>query len=411
MARYRFCFGFNTDIVMTMVAIIAMAGPGTMIRVTIQHLTAELYILIPSLLPNLFGCMVMGFHEGFAQSRSDKYVKAGIATGLAGSITTFSSFNNEINSLIITHDPQFGLYIGSIAATFIGGIILYFLGELVALTIFSTKKIEQEILHKVPGTKNKHRYQQSPQTEAEIDKDDSTQIELEPITNGHHHNGYDHNGHHHKDDENEDEDDIKVEPLKPPKSAHTEQSLKSTWHLHQDYDILIIWTVVFCVMYGICIPCSFLINGYLWEGIVMSPFGALSRWYLGKVFNKSSHDKIPLGTFIANICGSLLFTVLYVLSAEKDDIFWRYWESAFAGILTGFCGCLTTVSSFVHEKFKLKRNATMASKAKLKQEVLSCEHEFITYKISIIYFFLTLILAQTLSSIVNAIDVFAFGNP
>lgn len=406
----QFCFGFNTDIVMSMVAITAMAGPGTMIRVSIQHLTAKVVILIPSLLPNLFGCMIMGFHEGFAQSRSDKYVKAGIATGLAGSITTFSSFNNEINSLIITNEPQFGLYIASIAATFIGGIILYFLGELLALAIFSTKKIEQEILHNKPknGFKNGYKSQTKTSISTTTDMDEATQIELEPIQNGFHDN----------DEEDDKKYDIKTQPLKLPKDVHLNNeetnmnnASKSTWHLRQDYDILILWTVIFCVMYGICIPCSFLINDYLWEGILLSPFGALSRWYLGKVFNKSNHDTIPFGTFIANICGSVLFTILYVLSAEKDDILWRYWESAFAGLLTGFCGCLTTVSSFVHEKFKLKRNATTASKAKLKQEVLSCEHEFITYKISVIYFFLTLIVAQTLSSIINAIDVFAFGNP
>ena len=388
---------------MTMMAIIAMAGPGAMIRVTIQYLAADIYILIPSLLPNLFGCMVMGLHEGFSQSRSDKYVKAGIATGLAGSITTFSSFNNEINSLIITDNPQFGLYIASIAATFIGGIILYFLGEFISLAIFSTKTVEKKILNKKPN-KNKHKYART-QTDPEKDEDESTEIEMEPI-------GYHHNGHYEEDkngNEKENQDEIKVEPLTPPKSVNVKKSPESTWNLPQDGDILIMWTFIFCILYGICIPCSFLINDYLWEGILMSPFGALTRWYLGKVFN-GKHD-IPLGTFIANIVGSLLFTIFYVMSAEKDDLFWRYWETAFAGILTGFCGCLTTVSSFVHEKFKLKRNAAKESKATLKQEVLSCQHEFMTYRISIIYFFLTLIVAQILSSTVNAIDVFAFGNP
>ena len=54
MAHYLL-FGFNTDIVMSMISITAMAGPGTMIRVSIQHFTPNMMILIPSLLPNLLG--------------------------------------------------------------------------------------------------------------------------------------------------------------------------------------------------------------------------------------------------------------------------------------------------------------------------------------------------------------------
>ena len=407
----NFCFGFNTDIVLCLISITAMAGPGTLIRVTIQYLTKEIYeyTLIPSLLPNLFGCFIMGFHEGFSKSRSDKYVKTGIATGLAGSITTFSSFNFEINSMIITYNPRFGHYFLAIAATFIGGIILYFLGEIISLAMF-TKQVQQEILHPNQAINNHANNDQNNIIETDNDDDDGDddqEIELQEMTND-------------IDDEQEtnETDSLKMVKLRQPKSNHlngyeinkkkdNQDTLKNnTWHLEHDYCIVIEWTVVFCVMYAICIPCSFLINDILWEAIIMSPFGALLRWYLGKVFNVNNITQIPLGTFIANVFGSLLFTILYVLSGEKDDILFRYYDSIFSGLLTGFCGCLTTISSFVHEKFKLKRNAAIESKTKLKQEVLTCEHEFLTYKISIIYFFLTLIISQILSSIVNAIDIF-----
>merc|ERR1712228_951621 len=119
----------------------------------------------------------------------------------------------------------------------------------------------------------------------------------------------------------------------------------------------------------------------------------------GKVLNGHKKTPIPLGTFAANIFGSLLFSILHVASDNKGDVWYKYYEMPLAGVLEGYCGCLTTVSSFVHEKFTLKRNAAMERKNKLKKEVLSCEHEVRTYKVSVIYFFLTLIVAQILTSI------------
>merc|ERR1712176_225021 len=101
-----------------------------------------------------------------------------------------------------------------------------------------------------------------------------------------------------------------------------------------------------------------------------------------------------MGTFTANIFGSLLFTLLHVLSDNSTDIWYKYYEMPLAGVLEGYCGCLTTVSSFVHEKVHLKRQDAVQRKDTLQMEVLTCEHEMKTYKVSVIYFFLTLFVAQ-----------------
>ena len=170
--------------------------------------------------------------------------------------------------------------------------------------------------------------------------------------------------------------------------------------------VLMLWLFIFFIMYAICLPASFLINDRVWEAMLLSPIGALTRWYLGRVLNEHKKRRIPLGTFAANIFGSLLFTVLHVTSDSKGDVWYKYYELPLAGILEGYCGCLTTVSSFVHEKVQLKRKAAMTTKDKLKMEVLSCEHELLTYKVSIVYFFLTLIVAQILTSIVNVVCYF-----
>ena len=143
-------YPFNFDVLIAILSITAMSGPGTLLRVELQRVALDWDFSIPSLLTNLCGCFIMGFHEGFARSHwvsrtfEDKYVKVGIATGFAGSVTTFSSFNFEVCTLLISYDPAVGLYFAAIANTFIGGILLYFVGEFIASFIFKRKEAEDQ---------------------------------------------------------------------------------------------------------------------------------------------------------------------------------------------------------------------------------------------------------------------------
>merc|ERR1712173_147246 len=116
---------------------------------------------------------------------------------------------------------------------------------------------------------------------------------------------------------------------------------------------------------------------------------------------------------MGHICGKYIWQLIvhtaHVLSDNSMDIWYKYYELPLAGVLEGYCGCLTTVSSFVHEKVHLKRKDAVQRKNTLQSEVLSCEHEMKTYKVSIIYFFLTLFVAQILTSAVNLICYFKSG--
>ncbi|KAJ3172218.1 hypothetical protein HDU88_007036 [Geranomyces variabilis] len=85
----------------------------------------------------------------------------------------------------------------------------------------------------------------------------------------------------------------------------------------------------------------------------MGPFGTVLRWRLSLL--NLRYLNFPLGTFLANMLGTLCIGILYLLS-----------HRAHAGtnvcillnaLSTGFCGCLTTVSTFVVELTSLPKAA------------------------------------------------------
>ncbi|ORZ12842.1 CrcB-like protein-domain-containing protein [Absidia repens] len=78
---------------------------------------------------------------------------------------------------------------------------------------------------------------------------------------------------------------------------------------------------------------------------VFAPVGALLRWYLS-FFNGIRSD-IFVGTFAANMLGTL---VLAVISLLRSGVTMSSVSCSVLGALAdGFCGCLTTISTFVVE--------------------------------------------------------------
>ncbi|KAI9204393.1 CrcB-like protein-domain-containing protein [Polychytrium aggregatum] len=76
--------------------------------------------------------------------------------------------------------------------------------------------------------------------------------------------------------------------------------------------------------------------------LVLSPLGTLLRFHLS-VLN-SRMPAFPLGTFIANMIGTGVIAALYLYSASIAGSC-----TLVHGIANGFCGCLTTISTWIVE--------------------------------------------------------------
>lgn len=76
--------------------------------------------------------------------------------------------------------------------------------------------------------------------------------------------------------------------------------------------------------------------------------GALMRWQLGERLNRL-FPSIPPGTLVANIIGGYVVGLALAVLAQREDLptEWRLF------IITGFCGGLTTFSSFSSEVVSL----------------------------------------------------------
>lgn len=88
---------------------------------------------------------------------------------------------------------------------------------------------------------------------------------------------------------------------------------------------------------------------------VGAALGALLRWQLGARLN-SLFPSIPPGTFTANIVGGYIIGVAIAYFAQASDIApeWRLF------IITGFCGGLTTFSTFSAEVVSLLQEGRLS---------------------------------------------------
>lgn len=81
--------------------------------------------------------------------------------------------------------------------------------------------------------------------------------------------------------------------------------------------------------------------------------GAVLRYLAGVLAVKVLHVHLPLSTFVVNIAGCFVLGFLFALFVSKPEI-----NPALKLALTaGFCGGLTTFSTFSFEMFEMLKNA------------------------------------------------------
>lgn len=78
--------------------------------------------------------------------------------------------------------------------------------------------------------------------------------------------------------------------------------------------------------------------------------GAVARFLIS--FNAAKYYNFPLATFLVNVIGSFIIGFLYVLFMEKADLS----PAVKLALTVGFCGGLTTFSTFSLELFEMFGN-------------------------------------------------------
>lgn len=80
--------------------------------------------------------------------------------------------------------------------------------------------------------------------------------------------------------------------------------------------------------------------------------GAVSRYLISLNLAKNFEINLPVSTFLVNVIGSFVIGFLYILFIEKADIT----PAIKLALTVGFCGGLTTFSTFSLELFEMIGN-------------------------------------------------------
>jgi CrcB protein len=81
--------------------------------------------------------------------------------------------------------------------------------------------------------------------------------------------------------------------------------------------------------------------------------GALFRWQLSR-YNPVI-PSFPLGTFTANIIATVILGICYLLQGRIRTPLTTLDCAVIIGVVEGFCGCLSTISTFAVELDTLRR--------------------------------------------------------
>jgi fluoride ion exporter CrcB/FEX len=132
--------------------------------------------------------------------------------------------------------------------------------------------------------------------------------------------------------------------------VQTQFPAMNTWiknNYTHDMEVLIWCTMLICVCIGVCVGTGFQPN-YISFSLLMAPCGALLRYGFGLYLNPLLQGNFFVGTFTSNILGTAILAGITMVQLSHTGIHNLSCE-ALNAVGLGFCGSLTTVSTFVKE--------------------------------------------------------------
>ena len=245
--------------------------------------------LFPSLYAEIVGTAIMGFiimHKKLLEKKHGAVYQA-IATGLCGSITTFSSWNSEATSVLLQADDP-----PDNARRFIGWITVLLLGAgmPVASLLFG-----------------KHLARLSPWCDVRM----------------------------------KDPEDWQSTPRRGGCSIVENIVIAVLWVCST---VLVTFLPFYFSQLGLMFSCVF------------SFAGSYTRWHLAPL--NAMFIDFKLGTFLVNVLGSWILGATVILRERFGSQLNQFGLAALTGVTTGFCGCLTTVSTFAVELSTLSLRGT-----------------------------------------------------
>jgi CrcB protein len=277
----------------------------------------------------LLGSFILGAASVYAPAltggaRPHQLLHLFVATGLCGSLTTFSSWAAESNKLALL---QLDASSGQIGATYNGGRALEWL----------LAQLEGVVLPLAALKAGQHAAQAcQSRTESAAARSDVGLSSTPP----------------HKE---------AVTPAAALAAVALLEANPPAWHAVAECSILVLYALATGLVVALTVVSRWPFLAY--TGL-LGALGTYARFRLAAL-NKSPPtcgpcSRFPIGTFAANMLGCLVLAI--ALTASKFLVSYHDVpaQAALYGIVTGFCGCLTTMSTFVLELNTLPRDAAYA---------------------------------------------------